>query len=147
MIAPKQDDPNTSPSLKRAYSDLLCEYDLGYWKSALLAKSLDEENLVDSGDSTDGINENGSLEMLSGKKRKRADYEVEGFRFPPTLRALEVGDEEDDDESQYVKREPEGGGAKYTFSKGVLDQDHSSLYDVSDTESRSKIKKTRLPSL
>ncbi|MCJ1431442.1 hypothetical protein MMC27_000795 [Xylographa pallens] len=143
----KQDDPNIRPSLKRAYSYLLYEYDLGYWKSALLAKSLDEEHLADGSDSMDGANEGGSPKMFHGQKRKHADFEAKGSRFQTKLRALEVGDEEDDDESQYVKREPEGGAARYTFSNGVLDQGHGSLYDVSDTEShpdRAKTKKIRL---
>ncbi|MCJ1389098.1 hypothetical protein MMC18_001952 [Xylographa bjoerkii] len=148
LIAQKRDDPNTKPALKRAYMDVFFAYDLNHWKSALLAKSLDEENLIDSSDSMDGIKEGGSSSIDHQRKRKRADFEAKGFRFPPTLRALEVEDEEDDDESQYIKRETEGGTARYTFSSGVLDQDHGSLYDVnSDTESRlgrARTKKIRL---
>ncbi|MCJ1396861.1 hypothetical protein MMC11_000051 [Xylographa trunciseda] len=147
LIAQKQDDPNTKAALKRAYSDVLYEYDLNHWKSALLAKSLDEENLLENSDPMDGANEDGSSSLNYQHKRKRADIKAQVFRFPPTLRALEVEDEKDDDESQYIKREPENGAARYTFSSGVLDQDHGSLYDASDSETRlerTRTKKIRL---
>ena len=101
VIAQKQDDPITRPSLKRAYSDLLHQYDLDYWKSALLAKSLVEEDLVNGKDSMD---EDGSPKTIHRQKRKRTEFEAKGLRFPPTLGAREVEDEEDDDEDQYVKR-------------------------------------------
>ncbi|MCJ1317059.1 hypothetical protein MMC15_002380 [Xylographa vitiligo] len=101
VIAQKQDDPITRPSLKRAYSDLLHQYDLDYWKSALLAKSLVEEDPVNGKDSMD---EDGSPKMIHRQKRKRTEFEAKGLRFPPTFGAREVEDEEDDDEDQYVKR-------------------------------------------
>ncbi|MCJ1282514.1 hypothetical protein MMC26_001837 [Xylographa opegraphella] len=147
LIAQRQDDPNTKPSLKRAYSDLLYGYDLDYWKSALLAKSLSEENMVDSSDSAVDVDEGSSPEMHYGQKRKRTEFKGKGFRLSPTLRALEGDDEEDDDESRYFKGEHGGGATRHTFSGRLVDQDNGSLYSTSDTESRldrAKIKKIRL---
>ncbi|MCJ1385628.1 hypothetical protein MMC17_008751 [Xylographa soralifera] len=136
MIAKKQDDPKIKPSLKRAFTDLFFGYDLGYWKSELLVKLLNKENRVEKSNSMNGVKEGGSPKMNHPQKRKRVDFEAQGSRGLPTLRALEVGDEEDDDESQYFKTEPESGAAQDTFGSGIIGQDHGSLYDVSDTESR-----------
>ena len=80
------------------------------------------------------------------RKRKRADFEAEGFRFPPKLHVVGTDDEEDD-EVTHVKKESDIGTTRYAFSGGVLDQDHNSLYEVSDTESqlnRAKTKKLRV---
>lgn len=117
----KVQDPSIEPALKRAYTEAIFEHDLDFWKDALYAKSLSEQE--DDAESTES--------HIREHKRTRGTPSPQKSR-----RVFELNDEEDDDEEEYIKKEPEVENGRSTYSRGYLDQDHSILYEGSDSESR-----------
>ena len=130
-----KNDLTLHTTLRQAYAELLFQHELDYWRSEVLARSLAyEENIVAVGNYDRSMTDFTPDPDNGARKRKRNQ-----------LRALEVDEPVDDDESHLFKEEPES-------AVGGLQSGCDDLYNVSDQEGRTnrpKAKKgrTAAPSL
>ena len=135
----KQTDLSIGSDLRKAFAEVLLMPDLGYWKSALLAKEFEEEQKrqlcgadpVQSGNAKKAPR-NGGISL----KRKQSIPKTTKFQYPAYPRAFEMDKNEDDEEVCYTKKEPEIKNESGIFGARFPEFNGNDLYDASDTESR-----------